>query len=89
MLNAFLSKEGDTIYFFGNLAENVYSMTEYLIQNGNDKSDPKYIKMRDITEEIFMDYMRNITFKDLKDVLLKMEHQQQIIDDLQAEQAYE
>ena len=89
MLNAFLSKEEDTIYFLGNLAENVYSMTEYLIQNGNDKSDPKYIKMRDITKELFMDYMRNITFKDLKDVLLKMEHQQQIIDTLQAEQAYQ
>lgn len=52
-------------------------MTEYLIQNGNDKNDPKYNKMR------------TITFKDLKEVLLKMEHQQQIIDDLQAEQAYE
>lgn len=89
MLNAFLSKEADTIYFFGNLAEQVYSMTEYLIQNGNDKSDPKYIIMRDMTEEIFMDYMRNITFKDLKDVLLKMEHQQQLLDNLQAEQAYE
>ena len=89
MLNAFLSKEADTTYFFGNLAEQVYSMTEYLIQNGNDKSDPKYIIMRDMTEEIFMDYMRNITFKDLKDVLLKMEHQQQLLDNLQAEQAYE
>lgn len=82
MLNTFLGKNGNTELFFYNLADSIYSMTEHLIQNGNNKNEDGYLKLKQTAVDFFLDYMKNITFGDLKNVLLQLEYQQDLIDSL-------
>lgn len=79
MLNVFLGHGEKTELFFYNLANIIYSMTEQLKQNGNTKNDYGYMQLRQMSQDLFMDYMKNITFHDLKKVLLEMEAQQEAL----------
>ena len=80
MLNTFLGQNVNTELLFYNLADIIYSMTERLKQNGNNKNEDGYLKLKQMAVDLFLNYMKNITFGDLKNVLLQLEHQQELID---------
>lgn len=80
MLNTFLVQSENTELLFNNLADIIYSMTERLKQNGNNKNEDDYLKLKQMAVDLFLNHMKNITFGDLKNVLLQLEHQQELID---------
>ena len=83
MLNCFLGKGASTELFFNNLANAIFSMAEELKQNGNNKSDNGYLLLKQQATNLFTDYMKSITFKDLEKLLLQLEHQQELIDSIE------
>lgn len=83
MLNTFLGKGEYTELFFYSLANVIFSMTEHLKENGNDKSENGYLLLKQHATDLFIDYMKNITFKDLKKILLQLEYQQKLINNIE------
>ncbi len=79
MLNCFLGKGIYTELFFNNLADLIFSMTEQLKQNGYNKNEQGYLFLKQQATDLFINYMKNISFKDLEKTLLHLEHQQELI----------
>ena len=79
MLNCFLGKGVHTELFFLNLSSTIFSMTECLKENGNDKTDSGYLLLKQHAINLFTNYMKDITFKDLEKVLSQLEHEQELI----------
>lgn len=82
MLNCFLGKGPCTELFFYSLANTIFSMAEELKQNGNNKNDNGYLLLKQRISNLFTDYMKSITFKDLEKILMQLEHQQELIDSI-------
>jgi len=78
MLNCFLGKGEYTELFFYQLADMVFSMTEQLKQNGYNKNEQGYLFLKQQSTDLFVNYMKNISFKDLEKILLQLEHQQEL-----------
>jgi len=79
MLNVLLSKQHNTDNFFNTLAEYIFSMYMYLNDSETSKNDESYQQLRKLALHSFEDYMKTITFQDLKKVLIALDEQQQMI----------
>lgn len=82
MLNVLLSKQQDTDLFLSDFAELIFCMYTYLNNSETMKSDTEYQELKRLTLNRFEKYMKTISFKDLKQLLISLDEYNQTISEI-------